>query len=128
MKSSSHKKYKPLEGRRILINAGPTREPIDPVRFISNYSTGKMGIAIADTAASYGAEVYLVLGPVTITPGNKSVKIKKVTTTSEMADECMRIFPLCDIAILAAAVADFTPEKKSPLKIKKTEKPVILKL
>jgi phosphopantothenoylcysteine decarboxylase/phosphopantothenate--cysteine ligase len=68
LKNSSQPEYKPLLGKRILINAGPTREPIDPVRFISNHSTGKMGIALADAAKSLGADVTLVLGPVEIRP------------------------------------------------------------
>jgi len=128
LKNSSQPEFKPLSGKRILINAGPTREPIDPVRFISNHSSGKMGIALADAAKSLGAEVTLVLGPVEIRPENKDINIVPVTTASEMAAECIRIFPLCDIAILAAAVADFTPETSSKAKIKKTEGPLILKL
>lgn len=117
-----------MSGKRVLINAGPTREPVDPVRFISNHSTGKMGIALADCAASYGAEVYLVLGTVNIVPENKSVKTINVTTAAEMARECIRIFPRCNIAILAAAVADYTPEKVAPVKIKKTSKHLVIKL
>ena len=113
------KSYKPLKGKHILINAGPTREPIDPVRFISNYSSGKMGIALADAAAEYGADVDLVLGPVNITPENSSVKVINVTTAESMAAECISRFPECDIAILSAAVADFTPEKVRGRKLKK---------
>jgi len=128
LKNSSHKKLKPLAGKRILVNAGPTREPIDPVRYISNYSTGKMGIALADAAAEYGAEVYLVLGPVSIMPMKSNVQVVKVITAAEMANECIKLFPLCDIAILAAAVADFTPAKISPSKIKKSEEPLFLEL
>jgi len=121
-------KSEPLSGKRVLINAGPTREPIDPVRFISNHSTGKMGIALADTAASYGADVNLILGPVSILPRNNSVKITRVVTAAEMAEECLMNFPQCDIAILAAAVADFTPETVYTGKIKKSNKPFLLKL
>ena len=87
-----------------------------------------MGIAIADAAAGYGADVDLVLGPVEIMPENGSVRVVKVTTAAEMATECIRLFPGCDIAILAAAVADFTPEKTSTSKIKKGNEPVFLKL
>lgn len=122
------KSYKPLKGKHLLINAGPTREPIDPVRFISNYSSGKMGIALADAAAEYGAEVELVLGPVSISPGNNSVKIIDVTTAESMAAECISRFSGCDIAILSAAVADFTPEEVKEKKIKKDSNGLLLKL
>ncbi|MBE3140749.1 MAG: bifunctional phosphopantothenoylcysteine decarboxylase/phosphopantothenate--cysteine ligase CoaBC [Bacteroidota bacterium] len=122
------KSYKPLKGKHLLINAGPTREPIDPVRFISNYSSGKMGIALADAAAEYGADVELVLGPVSISPGNNSVKIIDVTTAESMAAECISRFPGCDIAILSAAVADFTPEEVKGKKIKKDGNELLLKL
>ena len=118
---SKKKSYKPLKGKHILINAGPTREPLDPVRFISNYSSGKMGIALADIAAEYGAEVDFVLGPVNIRPENSSVKVINVITAESMASECISRFPDCDIAILSAAVADFTPEEVKPLKIKKDD-------
>ena len=122
------KSYKPLTGKRLLINAGPTREPIDPVRFISNYSSGKMGIALADAASEYGAAVELVLGPVNIIPENKSVKIINVTTAESMASECISRFHECDIAILSAAVADFTPEEVKGKKIKKADNELLLKL
>ncbi|MDQ1332518.1 MAG: phosphopantothenoylcysteine decarboxylase / phosphopantothenate---cysteine ligase [Bacteroidota bacterium] len=125
---SKKKTVKPLLGRKILINAGPTREPLDPVRFISNYSSGKMGIAIADAAADLGADVELVLGPADVLPANRSVKIINVTTAQSMADECISRFPGCDAAILSAAVADFTPEKTGPAKIKKNDKGLILRL
>jgi len=87
-----------------------------------------MGIALADAAAEYGAIVDLVLGPVNISPQNKSVNIINVTTAETMAAECISRFPLCDIAILAAAVADFTPAEVSGKKIKKGETEMILKL
>ena len=122
------KNYKPLKGKHLLINAGPTREPLDPVRFISNYSSGKMGIALADAAAEYGADVDLVLGPVNIAPQNNSVKVINVTTAESMAAECISRFPDCDIAILAAAVADFTPEEVQEKKIKKEGTELILRL
>ncbi len=125
---SKKKSYKPLKGKRILINAGPTREPIDPVRFISNYSSGKMGIALADAAANYGADVVLVLGPVAIRPENSSVVVIDVTTAESMADECATRFPSCDIAILSAAVSDFTPGKVESKKIKKSDKELVLRL
>jgi phosphopantothenoylcysteine decarboxylase/phosphopantothenate--cysteine ligase len=122
------KTYKPLTGKKVLINAGPTREPIDPVRFISNFSSGKMGIALADAASEYGAEVILVLGPVSIAPAASNVSVINVTTAESMANECIKRFPGCDIAILSAAVADFTPENVIGTKIKKDGNELILKL
>ncbi len=122
------KSYKPLKGKSVLINAGPTREPIDPVRFISNYSSGKMGIALANAAAEYGAKVELVLGPVNITLQNTSINVIDVTTAESMATECISRFTGCDIAILSAAVADFTPEEIKGKKIKKDGSELLLKL
>src|SRR5664280_2420210 len=122
------KNDQPLKGKHLLINAGPTREPLDPVRFLSNYSSGKMGIALADTAAEYGASVDLVLGPVNIIPRNNLVKVINVTTAESMASECISRFDSCDIAILAAAVADFTPVIVSGKKIKKKEAELLLRL
>jgi phosphopantothenoylcysteine decarboxylase / phosphopantothenate---cysteine ligase len=121
------KKDRSLKGYKLLINAGPTREMIDPVRFISNYSTGKMGIAIANAASAYGADVELVLGPVEIIPDN-SVKVINVTSAQSMAEECISRFAGCDIAVLAAAVADYTPLKPSGSKIKKEDTELVLKL
>jgi phosphopantothenoylcysteine decarboxylase / phosphopantothenate---cysteine ligase len=111
-----------------LINAGPTREAIDPVRFLSNYSSGKMGIALADAAAEYGADVELVLGPVTIVPKNDSIKIINVTTAESMCAECISRFPQNDAAILSAAVADFTPVEFHGEKIKKEKNELLLRL
>jgi phosphopantothenoylcysteine decarboxylase/phosphopantothenate--cysteine ligase len=108
----------PLKGKRVFINAGPTVEPIDPVRYISNHSTGRMGIALADRSAELGAEVTLVLGPVSLRPSSPDVKTVLVGTAAEMMDESVRAFHQCDIAILAAAVADFTPKTFSEKKIK----------
>ena len=122
------KRSKPLKGKHLLINAGPTREPLDPVRFISNFSSGKMGIALADAACEYGASVDLVLGPVNIHPADSSIRIINVTTAASMAAECISRFPDCDIAILSAAVADFTPETTNSSKIKKDNQGLILKL
>jgi len=109
----------PLKGKRVFINAGPTIEPIDPVRFISNHSSGRMGIALAEEAAMLGAEVTLVLGPVSLKPGNPAVKIVNVTTAAEMKEASVRAFRDCDIAVLAAAVADFSPENAYDRKIKR---------
>jgi phosphopantothenoylcysteine decarboxylase/phosphopantothenate--cysteine ligase len=112
----------------MLINAGPTREQIDPVRYLSNHSSGKMGVALADAASQYGAEVELVLGPVNVYPEQSSVKIINVTSAESMAKECTTRFEKCDIAILAAAVADFTPEIVSEKKIKRSGNELIIKL
>ncbi len=125
---SKKKSDRPLRGRHILINAGPTREPIDPVRFISNYSSGKMGIALADAAAELGADVDLVLGPVNILPENNSIRITRVTSSESMALSCISLFPECDVAILSAAVADYTPVRVEKNKIKKTGNDVTLHL
>jgi phosphopantothenoylcysteine decarboxylase/phosphopantothenate--cysteine ligase len=122
------KSNKPLTGKRVLINAGPTRESLDPVRFISNNSSGKMGIALADTAAIYGAEVELVLGPVSILPSESSVKVTHVTTADSMASECISKFPTCDIAILSAAVADYTPAIVEREKMKRSVKDLTIRL
>jgi phosphopantothenoylcysteine decarboxylase / phosphopantothenate---cysteine ligase len=112
----------------LLINAGPTQEKIDPVRFISNHSSGKMGVALADAAFEYGAEVELILGPVNIYPHKQSVKIINVTSAESMAKECIARFEKCDIAILAAAVADFTPEIVFTKKIKRGDNELIIRL
>ncbi len=117
-----------MTGRRLLINAGPTHEPLDPVRFISNYSSGKMGIAIAEAAADYGADVDLVLGPVNLRPVNKSIRVINVSTAGSMASECISKFPDCDAAILAAAVADYSPEKVEQHKLKRKNDEIILRL
>lgn len=109
----------PLSGKKILITAGPTRERIDPVRYISNFSTGKMGVALADAAAKRGAEVYLVLGPCESYPTNNSVNVINVESACQMMDECSKIFPTCNIAIMAAAVADYAVENPSTIKIKR---------
>ncbi|MBK7713178.1 MAG: bifunctional phosphopantothenoylcysteine decarboxylase/phosphopantothenate--cysteine ligase CoaBC [Bacteroidales bacterium] len=119
---------KPLSGKHLLINAGPTREPLDPVRFISNFSSGKMGIALADAAFEYGAEVDLVLGPVSSLPVNSGINVINVTSAASMASECISRFPECDVAILSAAVADFTPETTSSIKIKKDNSGLTIKL
>lgn len=108
-----------MQGKRVLITAGPTREKIDPVRFISNYSTGKMGMAIADAAARRGAEVTVVAGPVDIKPECGSVNVINVESAREMLEACEREFPECDIAIMTAAVADYTVANPATTKIKR---------
>ena len=110
---------KPLNGKQVMITAGPTYEKIDPVRFIGNYSTGKMGYAIADEAARRGAKVVLISGPVSITPTEASVKVVKVESAREMHEQCMKYFADSDIAIMSAAVADYAPSTVSDKKIKR---------
>lgn len=110
---------KPLSGRRILITAGPTHEKIDAVRFIGNYSTGKMGYALAESCARLGAEVTLVSGPVEVTTEVAGINIVRVETAAQMHDAATTAFPEADAAILCAAVADFTPEVVAESKIKR---------
>lgn len=117
-----------LKGRHILVTAGPTYEPIDAVRFIGNYSSGKMGIEIAKTLSLQGAKVTLVLGPVSNTPADKNIEIIPVTTAEEMYKATIEKFKNTDGAILSAAVADFTPTEKSTTKIKRTSDSLDLKL
>lgn len=118
---------KTLAGKKMLITAGPTYERIDPVRFIGNFSTGKMGYAIADAAARMGAEVTIVSGPVSISPHEQSVKVVSVESARQMCDACTERFPDCDIAVMCAAVADYAPAHTYASKIKreKDEVPVI---
>ena len=108
-----------LAGRRILVNAGPTREPIDPVRYITNRSSGKMGFAIAGAAAARGAQVTLVSGPTNL-PVPEGCALTPVETAEEMYQACMTAAPNADIIIAAAAVADYRPADYSRIKIKKT--------
>jgi phosphopantothenoylcysteine decarboxylase/phosphopantothenate--cysteine ligase len=109
-----------LQGKRILVTAGPTHETIDPVRFISNHSSGKMGYAIAEELANRGADVVLVSGPVKISIRNTDIKLIKITSAKEMHKVCLKEFPRCNAAIMAAAVADYAPDKPSKEKIKKS--------
>lgn len=112
---------KALAGKKALVTAGPTFEPIDPVRFIGNHSTGKMGIALAEALAGQGAEVTLVLGPTHLLPENPAVRVVHTGSAQEMFDACEAAFPEADIAILAAAVADYRPKTFSQIKIKKKD-------
>ncbi len=111
-----------LKGKRVLVTAGPTHEAIDPVRFIGNRSSGKMGVALAETAAERGATVTLVLGPVDLRPRDPSIEVLRVESAREMYDACITRFPGCDLAVMAAAVADHRPASISSEKIKKEEK------
>ncbi len=117
-----------FKGKKVLVSAGPTHEPIDPVRFIGNSSSGKMGWAIARAFASRGADVDLVLGPAELDTTFPNIRTTRVTTAAEMDAACRKIFPETDIAVMAAAVADFTPAETAPEKIKKADGPDIIRL
>ena len=117
-----------LKGKKALVTAGPTHEAIDPVRFIGNNSSGKMGFAIAETLADFGADVSLVSGPTSLSLHHPNIQVKDVTSAEEMYNACKSIFPASDIAVLAAAVADFKPLVVSGQKIKKTEQNLVLEL
>jgi phosphopantothenoylcysteine decarboxylase/phosphopantothenate--cysteine ligase len=111
----------PLKGKKILITAGPTYEAIDPVRFIGNHSSGKMGFDIAESAASFGAEVVLVSGPTHCKIKNTNIKLISVVSAQQMFDACHLYFNEVDVAIAAAAVADYRPKVVAQQKIKKSE-------
>ncbi len=108
-----------LSGKKILVTAGPTYEAIDPVRFIGNHSTGKMGFALAEALAERGAEVELVAGPVSLAVKNPRIRRTDVTSAKEMYAAATALFPGCDAAVLSAAVADFRPKNAAGAKIKK---------
>ena len=109
-----------LKSKTVLITAGPTYEPIDPVRFIGNRSSGKMGYAIATELAQRGAKIILISGPSKLTIQHKNIVLFKVETAQEMYDEVHKHYHKTDIAILSAAVADYTLANPSSIKIKKT--------
>ncbi|MDE6648533.1 MAG: bifunctional phosphopantothenoylcysteine decarboxylase/phosphopantothenate--cysteine ligase CoaBC [Muribaculaceae bacterium] len=108
-----------LKGKKVLVTAGPTYEDIDPVRFIGNYSSGKMGFAIAEEAARRGADVTLIAGPVSLETPHSGISRINVRSAVQMLEEAMKAFRDCDIAVLSAAVADYAPEKRSDRKIKR---------
>ena len=108
-----------LAGKRILITAGPTHEKLDAVRFVGNYSTGKMGFALAESCANRGAEVELIAGPVELTVDHPHIHRTDVVSAQEMFEAATSLFPSVDAGILCAAVADFTPIKKADHKIKR---------
>lgn len=118
---------KDLINQKIIISAGPTHEPLDPVRYISNHSTGRMGFELARAAASRGADVTLVAGPSAL-PTPLRVKRIDVLTAADMSDAVLEAFPGADCAIMAAAVADYTPERVAPQKIKKAPGPMAIPL
>ena len=111
---------KKLLGKKALVTAGPTYEPLDPVRFIGNTSTGKMGYALAETLQEYGAQVTLISGPSQLNPP-AGVELLKVNTAAQMRDKTLEHFASSDIILLAAAVADYTPKEVSESKLKKKE-------
>lgn len=115
-------------GKKVLVTAGPTYEKIDPVRFIGNYSSGKMGFAIAEEMAARGAEVTLIAGPVNLKLSNKRIRRIDVESASEMYRAAIEVFPESDIAVLSAAVADFTPMERAVVKLKRGEDDLKLEL
>ena len=117
-----------LAGKKVLVTAGPTYEKIDPVRFIGNYSSGKMGFAIAEECAAQGADVTLVAGPVSLECKHPGIKRVDVESAREMYDAAMSAFPACDVAVLSAAVADYRPAQCAPVKMKRTADDMFIEL
>lgn len=117
-----------LAGKKIVITAGPTYEKIDPVRFIGNYSSGKMGFALAETCAEYGAEVILISGPVNLILNHPNIKRIDVESAEQMYNTAIEQFATADSAILCAAVADYRPKQKEDSKIKRKSDEMDLKL
>ena len=119
---------KELSSKRILITAGPTYERIDPVRFIGNYSSGKMGFALAEECAARGAEVELLCGPVQLSTSTPGIHLTRVESAWQMWEAASNLFPSMDAAILCAAVADFTPDNVADQKIKREGDDLVLRL
>ena len=117
-----------LSGRKVMITAGPTHEALDPVRFIGNKSSGKMGTALAEVLYEMGADVELILGPTTVRPIHEGIKIHHVKSAQDMYDKATALFPDMDVAIMAAAVADYRPANYSDIKIKKKSDDMNLEL
>jgi phosphopantothenoylcysteine decarboxylase/phosphopantothenate--cysteine ligase len=118
----------PLRGMKVLLTAGPTFEAIDPVRFIGNHSSGKMGYALATVAADFGAEVVLVSGPVSLRIEDSMVEVVSVKSAEQMYDAVHEFYSDCDVAILSAAVADYRPKEVAKEKIKKKDGTLTLEL
>ncbi len=118
----------PLAGKRVLVTAGPTYEKIDPVRFIGNYSSGKMGFALAEACAAAGAEVTLVAGPVSLTTSHASIHRVDVESAAEMYRAAVDAYDRADAAIMCAAVADYAPETVSDVKLKRSGDERVLRL
>ena len=117
-----------LSEKKVLITAGPTVEPIDPVRFIGNYSTGKMGYALAEAFAYKGAEVLLISGPSSLQPVHPRIKLTRVTTADQMYQAVLEQFAEADVLVFAAAVADYKPKVAAAQKIKKNEQTLTIEL
>lgn len=117
-----------LEGKTVLITAGPTYEAIDPVRFIGNHSSGKMGFSLAEEAVKRGAKVILISGPTSQKTSNKNIEIHRVTSAKEMYEEVFKCYEKVDIAIASAAVADYAPKIIAKEKIKKSEEEFTIEL
>jgi phosphopantothenoylcysteine decarboxylase/phosphopantothenate--cysteine ligase len=119
---------KDLKGERILVTAGPTQEPIDPIRFITNRSSGKMGYALAGMARRRGADVILISGPTSLSLPRRDMEVVQVQTAEEMREAVLRYLERCSVVIKAAAVGDFRPREVSQAKIKKGESSLSLQL
>lgn len=119
---------RPLSGKKAFVSAGPTYEPLDPVRFIGNHSSGKMGLAIAEELYGRGAEVTLIMGPSSINLPANGIKSVRVNTADEMYNACTKEFDGSDIGVMAAAVADYTPAEVAANKIKKTDNELVIEL
>jgi phosphopantothenoylcysteine decarboxylase/phosphopantothenate--cysteine ligase len=126
--SSKKKSLSKLKGKRILVTAGPTYEPFEAVRFIGNYSSGKMGFAIAEALAEQGAKVTLVSGPVSLLPRHSGITYYPVHTAAEMLSQSLAFFPKTDGAILSAAVSDYRPKSPVTYKIKRKDEDMVLEL
>jgi phosphopantothenoylcysteine decarboxylase/phosphopantothenate--cysteine ligase len=116
-----------LEGKRVIITAGPTREALDPVRYISNNSSGKMGYALARAAADAGAITTLISGPVSLSPPDR-IRLLPVVSAQQMLEACLQALPECDIFVACAAVADYRPTSVATQKIKKDQTQLTLQL
>ena len=127
-KNFSNQKQKDFKDKQLLITAGPTYEPLDPVRFIGNHSTGKMGFDIAQEAANRGANVILVTGPTVLQLNHPNVDVIKFQTAQEMYEACHKNYNNSDIVIGAAAVADYRPKNVASQKIKKNDEEFVITL
>lgn len=124
----SEEQYKTLVGKVVLITAGPTYEALDPVRFIGNHSSGKMGFSLAEEASKRGAKVILISGPTSQTINDKNVELHKITSAKEMLTKVFEFYDTIDIGIASAAVADYAPKEAAKEKIKKNEETLTLEL
>lgn len=118
----------PLKGKTALVTAGPTHEAIDPVRFIGNHSSGKMGYSIAEKLSQLGAEVTLISGPTALPSPNQWIRLIQVTSAQEMLEACESAFPTSDLLVMSAAVADYTPQEVAQQKIKKKSAELTIEL